>query len=84
MSFGPFNLTLKDRPHSSGSPKLEIILDDDEQALLTSERIERGSNRLRDAKRVAVESEEIGTFQIFFFQNLYPEFRCGYFNKLGT
>jgi len=33
---------------------------DDEQALLTSERIERGSNRLRDAKRVAVESEEIG------------------------
>jgi len=66
MCFGPFNLTLKDRPNSSGTPKLEIILDDDEQALLTSERIERGSNRLRDAKRVAVESEEIGTFQILF------------------
>jgi len=45
---------------------------DDEQALLTSERIERGSNRLRDAKRVAVESEEIGTFQIFFSKIFIP------------
>ena len=72
MSFGPFNLTLKDRPHSSRPPKLEIISDDDEQALLTSERIERGSNRLRDAKRVAVESEEIGTFQIFFSKIFIP------------
>ena len=49
------------------------VLDDDEQALLTSERIERGSNRLRDAKRVAVESEEIGTFQKF-FQNFFSYF----------
>ena len=67
------------------------VLDDDEQALLTSERIERGSNRLRDAKRVAVESEEIGTFHkifqnffLIFFQGFYSEFRCGYFDKLGT
>ena len=47
------------------------FLDDDEQALLTSERIERGSNRLRDAKRVAVESEEIGTFQILLSKFLF-------------
>ena len=29
----------------------------EEQSLLTSERIERGTNRLRDAQRVAIESE---------------------------
>ena len=33
----------------------------EEQSLLTSERIERGTNRLRDAQRVAIESE--GTVQ---------------------
>jgi len=32
----------------------------EEQNLLVSERIERGTNRLREAQRVAIESEEIG------------------------
>ena len=59
------------------------VLDDDEQALLTSERIERGSNRLRDAKRVAVESEEIGTFHKI-FQNFFLIFSKDFILNSGV